>query len=304
MIDSNPYKRPDLEAVGTMEGLLYFIWEREAIRIARLNHCELPWTEDPILAKYKFTNIRRRDDRVSKWIIENMIDNNLKNEHLWFSLLIARLINWPPTLEQMIKSGAIPKHPSDFDANLFSNVIETMKEGGKKVYSGAYMIYPTGDSGGVKSKSIADKIIGDVVKRAPGISSTIWMEPPIIAEFVAELSTCFGISTFIAGQVAADLTYAEGHLNGAYDLYSYAPIGPGSSKGLNYLHNRTEYAGWTQEAFNNALRDIRTRICTDLWITDMTLHDVQSCMCEFSKYVRVFRGLGKPKSLYKPETEF
>jgi hypothetical protein len=70
------------------------------------------------------------------------------------------------------------------------------------------------------------------------------------------------------------------------------------------LHGRTEYAGWTQEAFNNALRDVRTRICTDLWITDMTLHDVQSCMCEFSKYVRAFKGTGKPKTLYVPETQF
>jgi len=62
MIDHNPYPRPTAETVCSWPGYLYMVWEREAMRLAKENgHTVL--TEDPILARYRFTNIRRRDDR-------------------------------------------------------------------------------------------------------------------------------------------------------------------------------------------------------------------------------------------------
>ena len=57
MRDNCPYPMPTPETVCSMGGLLYFIWEREAIRLARENGHSAPWTKDPVLAKYKFTNI-------------------------------------------------------------------------------------------------------------------------------------------------------------------------------------------------------------------------------------------------------
>ena len=46
MIDECPYPRPTPETVRSFEGLLYFIWEREAIRIARENGYDAPWTTE------------------------------------------------------------------------------------------------------------------------------------------------------------------------------------------------------------------------------------------------------------------
>ncbi len=45
-----------------------------------------PWTNDPVLDKYRFTNVRRELDRESKWLIENISKNNnlsLKEKILW-----------------------------------------------------------------------------------------------------------------------------------------------------------------------------------------------------------------------------
>ena len=310
MIGECPYPRPTEINVDTMAGLLYFVWEREAIRLAREN--DMPreqWTADPILRKYKFTNIHRRHDRVSQWVIKEIINLNLKHRDLWFALLVARLINWPPTLDRLLYEEVIPCVAEDFDGKLFSKVIEDYKKiaPGGKVYSGAYMIYPTKmDKGGHKSAAIAKYILGDAVRHAHGVRDIIFSagELPSIACFVHELSKCFGISTFIAGQVAADLTYARGHLLEAEDLDTYAPIGPGSSRGLNYLLGRKPFASWTQEAFNGWLMRINQDIKKELLIKDLTLHDVQNVMCEYSKYCRVVLGEGIPKTLYKPETEF
>jgi hypothetical protein len=289
-----------------MEGLLYFIWEREAIRIARENGHSAPWTKDPVLAKYKFTNIHRSDDRVSQWVIDKFIEPAAANgdEDLWFTLLIARLINWPPTLQALINKGVIPCKPENFDADMFEHTLERLKNDGKKVYSGAYMLYPTKmEPGGNKSKAVAKYIIGSAIENADNIRAALWVNENgmSIEKFVAELSKCFGISTFIAGQVAADLTYTGMDVE---DLFTYAPIGPGSSRGLNYLLGRAPFATWKQKEFNAELSNIFSHIIEHLEIVDMTLHDVQNCMCEFSKYCRAVLGEGKPKTTYQPETEF
>ena len=306
MIDECPYPMPTAETVCSMEGLLYFIWEREAIRLARENGHAAPWTDDPVLVKYKFTNIHRSDDRGSQWIIDHLIEPATANgdEHLWFTLLIARLINWPPTLEALIKKKVIPCVPEDFDADMFEHTLERIKADGKKVYSGAYMLYPTKmEPGGNKSKAVAKYIIGSAVENADNIRAVLWDNERgfSIERFVAELSKCFGISTFIAGQVAADMTYTGMDVK---DLFTYAPIGPGSSRGLNYLTGKAPFATWKQKDFNSQLSYIFGQIIDQLDIADMTLHDVQNCMCEYSKYCRAVLGEGKPKTIYKTETEF
>jgi hypothetical protein len=289
-----------------MGGLLYFIWEREAIRLARENGHSAPWTKDPVLAKYKFTNIHRSDDRVSQWVIDKLIEPAIASgdEHLWFTLLIARLINWPPTLQALMNKGVIPCAPEDFDADMFEHTLERIKNDGKKVYSGAYMLYPTKmEPGGNKSKAVAKYIIGSAIENADNVRAALWNADSVmsIEKFVAELSKCFGISTFIAGQVAADLTYTGMDVE---DLYTYAPIGPGSSRGLNYLLGRAPFATWKQKEFNAELSNVYGEIVDKLEIVDMTLHDVQNCMCEFSKYCRAVLSEGKPKTTYQPETEF
>ena len=50
-----------------------FASERQKIFFARLNGLEGPWTDDEILQKYKFTNVYRASDRVSQFLIRNVI---------------------------------------------------------------------------------------------------------------------------------------------------------------------------------------------------------------------------------------
>lgn len=295
MLLENPYPRPTAEDVCSMEGLLYYVHERESIRLGAK-------TEDPILLKYKFTNVRRKDDRVSQWIIKNVIEPFRDAPDLWFILLIVRLINWPPTLYKLLVEGVIPSHVEDFDATQFVRVIEVQKQLASKVYSGAYMIYPGRAGHTNKSQFLAKVVLADAADHAQPIRDAIASNT--VEATVRELARCFGISTFIAGQATADLTYAPGPLVKATDLYTYAPLGPGSQRGLNYLLRRSPFAAWTQVEFNRTLMEIGERIFEDLDITGLTLHDAQNCMCEFSKYARTALGEGTPKTTYRPETEF
>lgn len=305
MREDCPYPLPDTSNVQSLDAVLYYTWEREVIRIVKERGGEKPWTKDPWLAKYKFTNVRRRDDRVSRWIIEHLIEPNEKRDDLWFTLLIARLINWPPTLQHLIDENMLPCSPLEFSPARFSESVERFRSTGAKSYSGAYMVYPTRlNDGGVKSLSLAKHIIAPSIVLGADLSEIACGSTPSVESFVMVLSKSFGISSFMAGQVAADLTYSSYHLGPAHDLYDFAPIGPGSSAGLNLMLGRKVTAKWGQTEFNMELVKVRNAIIENLGIEDLTLHDVQNVMCEYSKYCRAVLGEINPKNIYTPEMEF
>ena len=303
MKNNNPFPAPTPETVQTVESVLWFVWEREAIRIARENDYPAPWTEDTVLQKYRFTNIRRRDDRVSQWMLKEYYSQFRNGDDFWFAAAVARLINWPPTLKYLLSRGAIPRKVEDFKASYFAECLDSAPQVGGKIYGAAYMLYPGHETGRKKSSFVANIVLTELAERVNRVRFIATVNS--IAEVVKELSYVYGLSTFMAGQVAADLTYIPGQLDKAKDLYTYAPIGPGSQRGLNYLHRLPLNHEWEQSDFNRALMDINRRIASDLDITDLTLHDVQSIAgCEFSKYCRTVLNDGKPRNLYKPETNF
>lgn len=59
--------------------------------------------------------------------------------HLWLMLCIARQINWPDTLAELIAAGAWPVDDG-FDPAAMTAGLNRRKARGEKVYTGAYMI--------------------------------------------------------------------------------------------------------------------------------------------------------------------
>jgi hypothetical protein len=55
-----------LDSTSTTTRFVYFVGERETIRLRRESGQPRPWTDDPILAAWSFCNVRREDDRVSR----------------------------------------------------------------------------------------------------------------------------------------------------------------------------------------------------------------------------------------------
>src|SRR5260221_9893360 len=51
----------------------HFAAKRQEVFFARLEGKPKPWTDDPILNEYKFTNAYRASDRVSQYLIRNVI---------------------------------------------------------------------------------------------------------------------------------------------------------------------------------------------------------------------------------------
>ena len=93
-----------------IKAFLKFAHERHEIYLRRTAGRPKPWTRDPILQTYSFTNVYRELDRVTIWVREHIREPFADHPHLWFMLCMASQINWPETLEELIqdKRGAWP----------------------------------------------------------------------------------------------------------------------------------------------------------------------------------------------------
>lgn len=300
----NPFNRPK-PGKACLDDVLYWVWERENIRMMKLSdEPREMWTSDPILSKYRFCNVRRRDDRMTQWIMNNLLDDERLGgeDDMWFVASIARYVNWPPSLAALKVNGAIPEDATKFDPDVFVSVMDDLKERGLKVWGSAFMLYPGRETGSSKSETVAYRFLLPLATDAANIRESL--SENSVEAFVRELTKYWGWSTFMAGQVAADMTYYPQELGEAEDLYDWAPIGPGSSRGLNRLLGHSLNATWKQEDFNAELKKVWTEIQEQIELDHFTLHDAQNCMCEMDKYWRALNNEGVPRIIYKPETAY
>lgn len=285
-----------------MANLLHFVGERERVRSFKEAGAPAPWTGDEILQRYRFCNIRRRDDRVSRWLLQNAYPHLDPDGDPWFVAALMRLINWPPTLSHLLGAGVVREDADAYDGAALAKALEDYhKDHPAKTYTSAYMLFAGGRgrfSGVAKSDFIAKHLLQGLCDRRYDIREAF--KKRTVRDLVNALRQSFGISTFTAGQVAADLTYLP-FLENAPDLLTYAPQGPGSLRGLNRLKGLKLGHLWDEQGFNEELQAILAALPT---YHHLTLHDVQNVLCEFDKYERTRLGEGKPRSTYVPETAY
>lgn len=276
---------------------LFFYWikERESIRKKKEAGLPKPWTDDKILQSYKFCNVQREDDRVTVWIKNHWRDPNRGHPNMWFAMVVARLFNWPDTL-----------HAIGYPLSDFTDIKETWRSLLKrrrdelklKIFTGAYLVSTNGVAMD-KVDYILDRVLTPIWERgcSPqhlGESAGDWN----LEDYWRFLTQFDGLGSFMAGQVVADLKYVDPVLEKATDWSSFAPLGPGSIRGLNRFFGRAKEKPLKQEQGLRELNEIRHRLIEEHGI-DLPVHDVQNCCCETDKYIRLLRGEGKVRSCYK-----
>ncbi|QDM15214.1 hypothetical protein FNL55_03920 [Tardiphaga sp. vice352] len=274
-----------------IETAIYWITEREAIRKRREAGDVQPWTKDPILNSFRFCNVRREDDAVTRYIAANWRAPHADNPNLWFAMAVARFINWPATLHEL-------GFPETWDRDHFKTVLTARMQRGEKAFGPAYVI-PNGGSSKPKVDYLADNILHRLwqarehMSPRPGIS---------LASYCARLMDFNGVGAFMAAQVIADLKYV-GPLRLAPDWISFVISGPGSRRGLNRIMGRTVDSPWTESAWQTAFRRFEASIRPELeriGLADLHCQDLQNCLCEIDKFLRGRSGEGKPKRRFVP----
>lgn len=289
--------------------LATFIKAREAARLGK--------GKDPIIAKYRFCNVVRADDRVTKFIFE-WAEQWDGDPDQWFAFVVARLFNRPDTLERIVDT-VLPFKPEKMRGWLHG-----MRDGGEKVFNAAYIVSTNGIS--------MDKIdyVIDIVLKPLWLTRKA-MRPKLLTmgnksskvssvcyepweSWHARLQSNRGLGSFMAAQIVADLKYMPPFFSreigiptaATEDWWTFAASGPGSRRGLNRIYGLPTDKGWNERQWRNSLAELISAVRPMLPPqigTRLSAQDYQNCLCEFDKYERARLGEGEPKQLYTPHKE-
>jgi hypothetical protein len=271
-----------------LDTLVYWISERDRIRAAKGAGAPRPWTVDPLLRDFRWCNVRRMDDAVSLDMVRSWYDHDADPATALTAACLGRLVNWPESL--MAVTGGEPfriEHLGPARSRLEQRV-----RSDAKVFTGAYVV--PGSPGESKIETVV-KHAEHVCRRAGEI-----FKPTMRATWAA-LVEIDGLGRFLAGQMVADVAHLSAGSSWA-DRHEWAPIGPGSARGLNRLLGRPKDQAVTQLEFDDALPRLiavlRPRIETVWADRQLQAMDIQNCLCEFDKYRRLQLAEGKVRSRY------
>jgi hypothetical protein len=266
-----------------------FICARERHRVARESGRAVD-KPDAIISQYRFCNVRRNDDRVTKWVQEWAFGAWRDDPHLWFALVAARLFNLPSTLTGT-QNMLIPFKPEKLRAH-----VKGLQAAGKNVFNAAYIVSTAGARMD-KVDYVIDRILTPAWRARNSITNGIIGTRQLEAVHRL-LMTLNGLASFMAAQVVADLKYAHGLKKWA-DFHTFAASGPGSKRGLNRVLGNDKDAPMPEAEFRRQLSTLRLAVSARLasW-EPITAQDIQNCLCEYDKYERARTGEGRPKQKY------
>lgn len=297
--------------MASFRAFWYWINERHMIYIkSKVYMHPKPWTEDQILQDYRFCNVFRELDTVTKEF-KAMFAPYALHDNLWFLYCLARQINWPETVQELVPlavdaiNGPLSL-PEYWNPEQVYRLMRARQAAGKKLYTGAYML--RGDiqrEGQDNNKprytvySVLDPVWKANDNSLDGINDPDLPKWMSIQDCTAWLSEFSGWGGFLAYEVATDLRHTR-YLKNAPDIMTWANAGPGAKRGLNRIFGRNLNKALSQE---QALDEMRWLLGESKdWLKDympsLEMRDIEHSLCEADKYLRVKHGEGRPRAKY------
>lgn len=313
------------------EAFFAFARARHEITLARRAGLPRPWTDDPILQTYRFTNVFRERDRTTEWIARHVrapLDQMLERGEIepWqqvLGIILAREFNRAETLEQIfcqdridrtiepvalayIRGGPAAPTIAEFEGYMRSFCRQPW-------VTGAYII---------KTPDGMDKLAGALwmVERARERLPALAADRSFACSMEALHADLVGfpyLGQFTAYEVVTDLRWM-GIGREWPDVMSWAAAGPGAIRGLHRIHGRFTWRrkSWGGPALSQrqALSEMRDLLSLSrdgqYWPNAITssspedwpvweLREVEHTLCEWDKFERVRLGQGKPRGVFR-----
>lgn len=282
-----------------LSSFVNFMVERENIRIKKELGQPWPWTDDPILQTYKFTNVHRSDDRTSRGFLK--IYDLLRPNRFYYDILYAcGVLRYFGTLEFGTKLT-----PQELTGPFWRDLIlraGTMRRAGEKVFTSAYVITNGGRS--EPKEVVVVDYLSKLWDKRQGIASAMALGQSWKTAYdILFTVPGFGGSGFMAKEVLQDFLMVYPNLS-VLDRDTWTPMGPGARRGMNRMQSRELNFRQPENKFIEECQQLR-ELVNAYWPAwrlhqwkPLTAHDVQFQLCEFDKYSRVLDGTGTPKARY------
>jgi hypothetical protein len=263
-----------------------FAAERQEIFFRRIESPFSIWTKDDILARHKFTNAYRASDRVSQFLIRNVIyRGDPSPREVFFRTILFKLFNKIETWQLLERNlGEIRWKTYNFER--YAAVLESAMREDVRIYSAAYIMPTAAKFDGQRKHETHLRLLEHML-RERAVERLLAARNMRAAFEVLRSFPMMG--DFLAYQFVIDLNYSE-VIN--FSEMEFVVPGPGARDGLRKCF--ASFGGLSeadiirivaerqQLEFDN--HEIQFR---SLWGRPLQLIDCQNLFCEVDKYARV-----------------
>jgi hypothetical protein len=261
--------------------------ERQWIFEQRVKGLPGPWTDDQILAQYRFTNPWRASDRVSQYLIREVIYNglDLTAEDEVTRIVLFRLFSRPATW-RALEHQLGPLRRATLRSKRLPVLLEELRQTGP-IYTSAFILCANNAYGHDRKHLNHLALVSDMVRR--GRLPRALAKARSLRDVYEALAGYPLIGPFMAYQLAIDLNYST--LIDFSENEFTAP-GPGAERGILKIYpdaTRREMPGIIhrtveeQDAQCDALGYPRPRLEGK---RPLYAIDCQNLFCELDKYAR------------------
>ena len=294
-----------LEVTKAFDCFWEYASERQQIYLRRLAGLAPPWTDDPILAEYRFTNVYRASDRVSQYLI-NQVQS--KGDSSWKEVftrtLVFKLFNRISTWE-LLKENLNAITSEMVLKRRLEPVLAQASERKLAIYNPAYIMPPPQDFNGPKFARHL-KLVRILIRDKTHLKI---QKAKNLQEAFKILRSYSSFGDFLAYQLIIDLNYSR-HLR--FQESEFVVAGPGARRGIQKTFlsraglSDSQLILWTAKRQDKEF-ERRELAWSRINNRPLQLIDIQNIFCELDKYTRLALpdlsvGVAgkRPKQRYKP----
>lgn len=274
-----------------------FVAERQRVYARRVNGASWPWTQDPILQAEFITNMYRELDPGTQYVMSAILDNDEDEKDVIFNIMMYRLMGSQESTHRHL--GFV--HVDEFSVETMLLRLSELPDE-HRIFGDAYRVAGYHTEGGASKVENVAKMFQYF---AGGMDETVRRVKAArrVREVFEVFMTMKGFGEFLAHQTTVDLLYPRGDEDPIvpFGQDEWAQAGPGARKGIwtlikegVQLSNLTQVMEYLrdhqQEEFE--ARDLQMPYLIDGEGEPvyLSLANIQSTLCEFYKYIRLWRG--------------
>lgn len=285
-----------------------YLKKRDSIRIRRAYG--LPreqWTDDPILQKYKFTNVRRQDDWTTRMLVDRFYDRDATDQNKFLNCVLGRFFGQFETLQDL----GFQYDPADIPTNV-RDMVARRQAARKSVFTGSYIVPNCGSD--LPKHEVVIRIVDECRTWFRKVRDDIWGVTPMQDVVKSLVRNVNGMGSFMAKEVLLDVKLMTSWQPS--DWSTWTPMGPGARRGAARVAGDGTLLSPLSEAKALAVAQQLYESRTSLWpslfvfdhadgirtterVPDLELCDIQFALCEYDKMWRVRQG-GRAKTLFRP----